>query len=112
MNPADLTLKKAIAGIWVRENDKLGGFLSLNSNGLFESNWTNHASNALRSWRYTGTWTVAGGICVSTITNSQSIGTTNKVPAGTVEQWKFITADERNLVWESDGQTNSLIRKK
>ena len=63
-------------------------------------------------WQYDGVWTVTGGVWVSTITNSQSWGTTNRMAEGKTDLLRILALDERELVLESEGQTNSLTRKK
>ena len=47
-----------------------------------------------------------------TNTNSQSWGTTNREPVGEANKFKIVSLDERELVWEEEGQKGSLQRKK
>jgi len=98
-------------GEWTKQTNNLSGVLTLRSDGTFKSGWTNPASNPIRSWEYEGYWTVTEGVCVTTETKSESIATTNKLPPGT-ERWKIVNVDAESLVWEFNGETISLTRKR
>jgi hypothetical protein len=111
MNSADLQLKNALIGTWTHHTNNLSGTINFASDGTFKSGLTNLASNPIHSWQYEGYWTVTDGVCVTTVTKSESVGTTNKPPEGTV-RLKIMKANAENLVWESDSQTISLTRKK
>jgi hypothetical protein len=111
MNAADLKLKNALIGTWVRQTDVQSGMVILSPDGTIKSGWTNGASHPVHSWQYEGYWTVTGGVCFVTRTKSESVGTTNKGPLG-IESWKIVSVDAESLVSEIDGHTNSLIRKR
>src|SRR5689334_14809269 len=111
LNPADLKVRKALIGTWMRQTNDSSGALTLRSDGTFKSGWTNVASGPIRSWQYEGYWTVTAGVCVATQTKSESTGTTNKLPPST-ERWRIISVDAENLVSEINGETNSLTRKR
>ncbi len=98
-------------GMWSRHTNHLSGMVNFAADGTFKSGFTNLAGDPIQSWQYEGYWTVTGGVCVTTLTKSESVGTTNKPAPGTV-RLKVIKADAENLVWESDSQTISLVRKK
>jgi hypothetical protein len=110
-NPGDVKIRKALIGTWVRPTNSSSGALTLSSDGTFKSGWTNVASEPIRSWRYEGYWSVTGGVCVAAETRSESIGTTNKMPPST-NSWRIINVDAERLVWELNGETNTLTRKR
>jgi len=105
----DAKWRSRLTGTWAIEGK---GATALGADGTFSSRWTNAHANPMAAWQYDGVWTVTGGVCVSTITNSQSWGTTNRMAEGRTDLLRILTLDERELVWESEGQTNSLTRKK
>ena len=74
--------------------------------GTFHSHWglTNRVD-------FFGTWIAGNGIIQMTTTNIDSRGFTNVPPVGRVESYKVIQIDALRLVVESDGQTNSYVRK-
>jgi hypothetical protein len=86
--------------------------MTLSPDGTFSSRWTNAHASPMAVWQYHGVWTVTGGVWVSTITNSQSWGTTNRVSEGRTDLMRILALDEHEVVWESEGQTNLLRRKK
>ncbi len=105
----DARLRNRLTGTWAIEGR---GATTLSLDGTFSSRWTNAHATPVAFWEYDGVWTVTGGVCVTTITNSQSWGTTNRVAEGKTDVLRILALDEREVVWESEGQTNSLIRKK
>lgn len=105
----DANLRSRLTGTWTIEGR---GESTLSRDGTFSSRWTNAHVTPVAVWEYDGVWVVTGGVCVSTITNSRSWGTTNRVGEGETGVFRILALDERELVWESEGQTNSLIRKK
>lgn len=109
MPPPDAKLRSRLTGTWTSEGR---GTTTLDPDGTFSSRWTNADASPMAVWEYDGVWTVTGGICVSTITNSQSWGTTNRVAEGKTDLLRIVALDERELIWEYEGQTNSLTRKK
>jgi hypothetical protein len=109
MPSPDARLRSRLIGTWEIEGS---GATTLNPDGTFSSRWTNTHASPTAVWEYDGVWAVTGGVCVSTLTNSQSWGTTNRVAVGKTDLFKILTLDERELDWESEGQTNSLRRKK
>jgi len=66
----------------------------------------------MKVWAYAVTWTAAGGFCIVTLTNSRAWGTTNREAEGNTDRLRIITIDQNHLVWEADGETNSLVREK
>jgi hypothetical protein len=109
MPSPDAKLRSRLLGTWAIEER---GATTLGPDGTFSSRWTNAYASPMAVWEYDGVWTVTGGVCFSAITNSQSWGTTNRVAEGKTDVFRILTLDERELVWESGGQTNSLTRKK
>ena len=107
--PPDAKLRSRLTGTWAIEER---GATTLRPDGTFSSRWTNAHASPVGVWQYDGVWTVTGGVCVLTITNSQSWGTTNRVAEGRTDFLRILALGERELVWESEGQTNSLTRKK
>ena len=105
----DAKLRSRLTGTWAIEGR---GATTLGPDGTFSSRWTNAHATPMAIWQYNGVWKVTGGVCVTTITNSQSWGTTNRVADGKTDLLRILALDERELVWESGGQTNSLTRKK
>jgi len=113
-NPsADAKLRDALAGTWTKEDPSLG-YLTLASNGTLVGEWHTTTNGPTVIWAFEGTWRARGGVLVSTMTNTRSWGTTNpmSIPEGGKERYRIIKVDEQHLVWESDGQTTSLIRRK
>jgi hypothetical protein len=105
---SDANLRSRLTGTWAIDGR---GAMTLGPDGTFSSRWTNAHVTPMAVWQYDGVWAVTDGVCVSTVTNSQSWGTTNRAAAGT-DYFRILALDERELVWESEGQTNSLKRKK
>ena len=105
----DARLRSLLMGTWVIEGK---GATTLAPDGTYSGRWTNAHASPMAVWQYDGIWTVTGGVCLTTITNSQSWGTTNRVAEGRTDLLRILALDERELVWESEGQTNSLVRKK
>ena len=105
----DAKLRSRLTGTWAIEGR---GATTLGPDGTFSSRWTNVHATPMAVWQYDGVWTVTGGVWVSTITNSQSWGTTNRMAEGKTDLLRILALDERELVFESEGQTNSLTRKK
>lgn len=105
----DANLRSRLTGTWAIEGR---GATTLSLDGTFSSRWTNAHATPVWVWEYDGVWTATGGVCVATITNSQSWGTTNRVAEGKTDLLRILALDERELVWESGGQTNTLTRKK
>lgn len=103
----DAKLRGLLVGTWTIEGK---GEVIFVHDGTFSSRWTNTHARPEASWYYDGTWAVTGGVCVSTITNSTSLGTTNRVRAGKTDCFRVLAIDDRQLVWECDNQTNSLAR--
>jgi hypothetical protein len=106
---ADAKLRVALVGTWVREGN---GMLALAPDGSFSSRWTNTHSNPVWIWAYDGTWAVTNGTCLTTLTKSQSWGTTNREREGSTEAWRMLRVGNDELVWECNGQTNKLLRAK
>jgi hypothetical protein len=109
MPSPDAKLRTRFTGTWAIEGR---GATTLALDGTFSSRWTNVHASPMAVWQYQGVWTVTGGVFVSTTTNSQSWGTTNRTAEGKRDLLRIVALDDRELVWESEGQTNSLIRKK
>lgn len=109
MPSPDAKLRTRLTGTWAIEGR---GATTLAPDGTFSARWTNVHASPMAVWQYQGVWAVTGGVCVSTITNSQSWGTTNRAAEGKRDLLRIVALDDRELVWESEGQTNSLIRKK
>ena len=107
---ADAKLRDALTGTWTKDDPSLGS-VSLASNGTFIAQW-NTSNSPMKVWAFEGTWAAKGGLCVSTTTKTRSWGTTNRVAEGRTDRYRIIRVDEEHLVWECDGQTISLIRKK
>ena len=105
----DAKLRSRLTGTWATEGI---GATTLGPDGTFSSRWTNAHATPIAVWQYDGVWTVTGGAWVSTIAKSQSWGTTNRGAEGKTDLFRILALDERELVWESEGQTNSLTRKK
>src|SRR5438309_131250 len=99
----DTNLRSRLTGTWAIEGR---GSTTLSFDGTFSSRWTNAHATPVAVWEYDGIWTVTGGVCVSTITNSQSWGNTNRVAEGKTDVFRILALDEHELVWESEGQTN------
>jgi hypothetical protein len=106
---SDVDLRSRLTGTWVTEGR---GVTTLKLDGTFSSRWTNTHASPMAIWQYEGIWTVTSGVWVSTITNSKSWETTNRSADGRTDLFRILALDERKLVWESNGQTNSLERKK
>ena len=106
----DEKLRNALIGTWTHGNDE-SGMLRLDSNGTYSAQW-NPTNRPLKVWAYEGTWSATGGVCMFTDTKSQSWGTTNRTPEGRMDRMRIIKVDEEHLVWESNGQTISLTRRK
>ncbi len=102
-------LQRRLTGTWAIEGR---GIMTLGPDGTFSSRWTNTHAIPTAVWEYDGVWTVTNGACVHTITNSQSWGTTNREAGGSTDLYRILALDEHELVWESEGQTNSLTRMK
>jgi len=109
MPSPDAKLRTRLTGTWTIEGI---GATALDPNGTFSSRWTNAHASPTAVWDYDGVWAVTGSVCVTRITNTQSWGTTNRVAEGKTDLLRIVALDERELVWESEGQTNSLTRKK
>jgi hypothetical protein len=105
----DARLRSRLTGTWAIDGR---GETTLSPDGTFSSRWTNMHASPIALWQYCGVWAVTGDVWVSTITNSQSWGTTNRSAEGRTDGLRILALDERELVWESEGQTNSLTRKK
>jgi len=109
---ADPKLRDALTGTWTKEDPSLG-YLTIASNGTLVGEW--HTTNGpMAVWTFEGTWRAKGGVFVSTMTKTRSWGTTNpmSIPEGGAERYRIIKVEEERLVWEKDGQTTSLMRKK
>ena len=107
--PADAKLRKALTGSWVQGTNLI---LTLAPDGSFVSVWTNSPTKPGWSWKYEGTWGVAEGAYVATVTNSRSWGSTNRDAVGTVGHCRIIALDDRELTWECEGQTISFSRRR
>jgi hypothetical protein len=109
MPSPDARLRSRLTGTWAIEGR---GATTLDTDGTFSSRWTNAHAIPPAVWAYDGVWAATGSVCVMRITNSQSWGTTNRVAEGKTDLLKIVVLDERELVFESEGQTNSLTKKK
>lgn len=105
----DAILRSRLAGTWAIEGL---GAMTLGIDGTFSSRWTNSHASPEAVWQYDGLWTTTPGAFVMTSTNSQSWGTTNRVPAGDADVYKILALDEHELVWETGGQTYTFKRTK
>jgi len=108
---ADEKLRNALVGTWTRNNDG-SGYTSLAADGTFSAQFNTTNTQHMKVWAYAGTWTAAGGFCIVTLTNSRAWGTTNREAEGNTDRLRIITIDQNHLVWEADGETNSLVREK
>ena len=104
----DAKLRRTMTGMWTN------GFAMLTraSDGTFSGIWTNYQKNLGLSWAYEGKWEVTNGVEVTIYTQSLSWNTTNRAAVGSVYLAKILRVDDREMVWEFNGQTNSLFRKK
>jgi hypothetical protein len=109
MPSPDDKLRSRLIGTWEVEGK---GATTFGRDGTFSSRWTNVHGNPIAIWQYDGIWSVRDGVNFTTITNSQSWGTTNRSAPGRRDTFKILALDEHELIWESEGQTNSLTRKK
>jgi hypothetical protein len=106
---SDAKLRSRLKGTWEIEGR---GATTIRHDGTFSSRWTNAHATPMAVWQYDGVWTVTGGVWVSTITNSESWGTANRVAEGKTDVMKILAVDERELVLESGDHTNLVTRKK
>lgn len=109
--PSDAKLTQAVAGTWTR------GPLSYTAAPLFSRTYSPDGSfttsighsNALVT--YQGTWLVKNQAIVMTVTNAQGTGNhAAGTPVGHVYRANILYLDEHQLIYETDGRTNTLTR--
>ena len=105
----DAKLRNALIGTWT-PNSHLTGLMRVESNGTFFAQW-NTTNRPMKVWSFEGTWTATGDVYIATITKSRFWGTTNLEIDGTTDRLRIISLNEKHLVWEIGGHTNSFTRE-
>jgi hypothetical protein len=108
-NRGDTKLRQQIAGTWITSDSN--GIIKINSDGSFVTKWTIANTNTIYKLIYEGTWQIKDGIMISTI--SKADGYERHEVVGTVDRYKIIRLNDRELFYEfGTNQTIMLNRKR
>ena len=103
-----------LAGTWIQQ-DSLGA-LVLRPGGKFH--WRMYSQRVQNEaipegagqWLYEGTWDVKDGLLILSISSANARNATNVEAAGTIDRFRVVTVDPRNLEMEKEGVTTRFHR--